>query len=212
MATALSLPADPLPTDDELAERVKAGDTAAFDLLHTRYERWLQQTTRRYFLVGGDREDLLQIARIGLWRAAQHYRDREGSAFRSWAWLIVHREIAVAIRHTMRLTPRMLDQAISLSTFTKASDDSPVALADTLASGDPLPDQNLMDREQTRVILDGLAQRLTSMEWQVLMHLLALHSMHDTATAMGLSFKQVDNARLRIRRKARAIREAESLP
>lgn len=209
MATALSLPVAPLPTDDELAERIQTGDAGAFDLLHTRYERWLQQTTRRYFLIGGDREDLLQIARIGLWRAAQQYRAREGSAFRSWAWLIIHREIATTIRHTMRHTPRMLDQAISLSTFTKASGDSPVALADTLAANGPLPDQPIIDREQTRGILDALAQRLTAMEWQVLMHWLACHSMDDTVRLMGLSFKQVDNARLRIRRKARAIREAE---
>lgn len=210
MATALFFSTEPLPTDDELAERIQSGDTAAFDLLHARYERLLQQTTYRYFLVGGDREDLLQIARLGLWRAARMFQPGKGSTFGSWVKFIVRREMADAIRYTMRESRRLPSQALSLDAPAQQTDHSTLTMANTWVDKTASAEQPLEQAEQVRELIGMLARCLTTLEWRVFIHLLAHRSMDDTARQLGLPRKSIDNARWRVRHKVRAMRGAEA--
>ncbi len=42
---------------------------------------WSVQKVKRYFLLGGDREDLLQEARLGLYKAVRDFKTEGMSSF-----------------------------------------------------------------------------------------------------------------------------------
>ena len=55
-------------TDEILVEKIMAGDTEAMDFLMNKYRNLVRSLARPLFLVGADKEDLIQEGMIGLYR------------------------------------------------------------------------------------------------------------------------------------------------
>lgn len=189
--------------DLTLLDRVKQGDEQAFSQLCTDSQTWLSRIVRRYYLPGGNKEDLMQVARIGLWQAALTYDPQRVGEFRQWAYVVVKRRLDEAIREANSHKNMVLTNARSLQA--KIFDDSELfILEDTIPSTEPCPEGIFEDDEQVFIVLNIMAEVLSASEWRILAAEMANNSITKTAADTGFSFKQVDNALQRIRRKAKA--------
>lgn len=66
---------------------------------------------RRYFLPGGDADDLEQEALIALWVAARNYDPDSGVPFEAFAALLIRRRLWTAIKTANRGSHRMISDA-----------------------------------------------------------------------------------------------------
>ncbi len=104
MSDALTLrPVSPTAqTDEELVTRSWGGDDEALETLLTRYRNFVRMKARSYFLVGADREDVVQEGMIGLYKAIRDYKDDREASFRGFAELCITRQIITAIKTATR--------------------------------------------------------------------------------------------------------------
>ncbi|MBU7008033.1 sigma-70 family RNA polymerase sigma factor [Phosphitispora fastidiosa] len=90
-------------SDEELVLLAKAGDDRAFEALLLRYDALINNITRKFFIQGNESGDVLQIARIALWEAAQHFDPGRG-LFRPFMGMVVKRRLQSAVRHSFSCT------------------------------------------------------------------------------------------------------------
>ena len=185
--------------DDALARAAQAGDDLALRALLARYLPVARRAGRRWFLAGGDRDDVEQEALIGLCEAVRDYDPEQGTSFRSFAELCVSRQVLTAVRGASRYKHRPLNKSVPLSPAPDEVVDLRAALA---AVADPA------DAVVARVgIDDALAQlsaRLSPLERDVLALCLERRSYGEIGARLGRHPKAVDNAVQRIKRKAGA--------
>ena len=201
----------PLP-DAALVWQTQSGHPEAFATLLQRYEARLQWWTRNYFLSGGDRADVDQVARIAFWQAVQQYRvqDPAAQAFAVWVQVAVVRDLQDAV-HTLRrrkrhATERLLSlDAARKMAGTHGAAENIAVLLDTVAAPDLSPEAVWIAQETVQDFWQALPTVLSSREWQVWQMWWQTQSIAETAHRVGLSYKFVDNALQRIRRKARAL-------
>ena len=97
-----------------LAEEAQAGDGAATEELLLRYKNAVLARARRYFLAGGETDDLVQEGMVGLYFAVRDYRKEEGKSFKNFAYLCVTRRIFDAVRSMTRRKNEVLNDSVSL--------------------------------------------------------------------------------------------------
>src|ERR671930_975382 len=102
-------------TDDELVLRARGGDEAALEHLLMRYKNFARVKARSYFLVGADKEDIVQEGMIGLYKAIRDFKDDKLSSFRAFAELCITRQIITAIKTATRQKHIPLNSYISLN-------------------------------------------------------------------------------------------------
>lgn len=194
-------PPRPEPSSDaDLAAAVQSGDAAAFDALATRHRGLVRATSRRYFIVGGDRDDLEQEALIGLYKAARDFRADHHVAFRSFAELCVNRQVMTAIKAANRKKHQPLNRSRSLTAPTvDGHDDDGHELAVPDPSADPLA--QLLSVEEATAAHKAIGAALSPLEADVLRRFVAGASYEAIADEVGRHAKAVDNALQRVKRK-----------
>lgn len=90
-------------TDESLAARAQAGEEGAEAELLNRYKSAVRARARKFFLEGGETEDLVQEGMIGLFAAVRAYRQDGGKSFKNFAYLCVSRRIYDALRAAGKL-------------------------------------------------------------------------------------------------------------
>jgi len=79
--------------DEEIVEDSRAGDDRALEYLINKYKGFVRAKARTYFLIGADREDIIQEGMIGLYKAIRDFRKDKLSSFRAFAELCITRQI-----------------------------------------------------------------------------------------------------------------------
>lgn len=191
------------PPDAELARRFQGGDREALDTLMGRYRRFARSRSRRYFIVGGDPDDLEQEALIGVYKAVRDYRPDHEVAFPAFAEVCVTRQLLSAIKAANRHKHRPLNAALSLHARREVGDDDGPSLSDRLAGpGDTDdPAERIVGDERLAVLAEAVAGELSGLETEVLGLYVAGRSYGEIATLVGRPAKSVDNAVQRIKRK-----------
>ena len=90
-------------TDESVAARAQAGEEGAEAELLNRYKSAVRARARKFFLEGGETEDLVQEGMIGLFAAVRAYRQDGGKSFKNFAYLCVSRRIYDALRAAGKL-------------------------------------------------------------------------------------------------------------
>lgn len=194
---------------EELALRARAGDAGALAELVARLEGVVKLSTRGLWLAaGGDREDLMQEARLGIIRAVATWRP-ERRRFLSFAFFCVRRQVAASLRDHGRRKHRVLTDALSASLdagATLPSGNGKPRLARMANPGAGNPEETVLEEETQAAVLRFLRDlrgRLTDLEWNAAWLVLGEgRSYKDAALALGRRIKAVDNAVQRARRKA----------
>jgi len=180
----------------------RSGDDVAIAELLTRY-RWLARSkARSYFIAGGDRDDVVQEAMIGLYKAVRDFDPSHGVAFAGFADLCVTRQVITAVKAATRYKHGPLRHSISLDAPTDRSRGGTQTVADTLcADVGTDPAEIVVSAAAVRRLGSHLDAVLSDLEADVLRLLLEGHSYVEIAQAVGRHTKTVDNAIQRLRRK-----------
>ena len=88
--------------DEDIVKRARGGCYVALEFLITKYRNFVRAKARSYFLVGADREDIIQEGMIGLYKAIRDYRSDRLASFRAFAELCITRQIITAIKTATR--------------------------------------------------------------------------------------------------------------
>ncbi|QBE97171.1 sigma-70 family RNA polymerase sigma factor [Blautia producta] len=187
-------------TDEELIERLRDGEQELEDYLMEKYKGMVLKKAHAMFIVGGEREDLIQEGMIGLFKALRDYQPGKSAVFSTFANLCVERQLYKAIEMSGRLKNKPLNSYISLS-----EEESPIL--DSLAFEQQDPEAIVIDRENVNVMQEKIRQHLSSFETQVLDSYLEGMTYTQIAEAMEKSPKSIDNALQRIRGKIREFLE-----
>ena len=189
-------------TDEEVVFAVKEGeDRAAQDYLINKYRNFVRAKARSYFLIGADREDIIQEGMIGLYKAIRDFRNDKLSSFRAFAELCVTRQIITAIKTATRQKHIPLNSYISLNKPIY-DEDSDRTLLDVL-SGARIsdPEELVISREEFVDIEEKMEEILSDLQWKVLMSYLDGKSYQEIAAELRRHVKSIDNALQRVKRK-----------
>ncbi|WP_110955666.1 RNA polymerase sporulation sigma factor SigH [Anaerosinus massiliensis] len=189
-------------TDEEIVAEAKANDNnIALDYLINKYRNFVRAKARSYFLIGADREDIIQEGMIGLYKAIRDFRNDKLSSFRAFAELCVTRQIITAIKTATRQKHIPLNSYVSLNKPIY-DEDSDRTLLDVL-SGSKIsdPEELVISREEFIDIEAKMGQILSDLEWKVLMSYLDGKSYQEIAVELDRHVKSIDNALQRVKRK-----------
>jgi len=187
--------------DEELVELAKKGDVAAQEYLINKYKNFVRAKARSYFLIGADREDIIQEGMIGLYKAIRDFREDRLSSFRAFAELCITRQIITAIKTATRQKHIPLNSYVSLNKPI-FDEDSDRTLLDVI-SGTKItdPEELIISREEFDDIEEKMGEILSSLEWEVLMAYLEGKSYQEIAVDLQRHVKSIDNALQRVKRK-----------
>ena len=188
-------------TDEQLILLLRQEDHVAEELLYGRYKQVVRSKARTYFLVGADREDIIQEGMIGLYKAVCDYSPDKQASFRAFAELCITRQIITAIKSATRKKHIPLNSYVSLNR-TVYDEGGERTLIDVLASTHISdPEEMLIGRENYDAVAKSIEESLTSLEKSALDLYLLGYSYQQIALALDKPVKSVDNAIQRVKKK-----------
>jgi RNA polymerase sporulation-specific sigma factor len=191
--------------DRDIVTRAQAGEHLAAEYLLYKYRNLVKTKVKSYFLVGAEKDDLLQVGMIGLWQAVIDFRGDKAISFPAFAKVCIQRHIITAIKTATRQKQQPLNTSLSLES---PSEDPTVDwnLSDVLTGDCALdPEEVVMRSEDTRQLQESLQQLLSDFEWRVLSGYQIGKSYREIARELECKTKSVDNALARIKRKVATV-------
>lgn len=188
-------------TDEDIVELAREGNNDASEFLINKYKNFVRAKARSYFLIGADKEDIIQEGMIGLYKAIRDFRPDKLSSFRAFAELCITRQIITAIKTATRQKHIPLNSYVSLNKPIY-DEDSDRTLLDVI-SGTRVtdPEELIISREEFNDIEAKMGEILSSLEWKVLMYYLEGKSYQEIAGDLNRHVKSIDNALQRVKRK-----------
>ncbi len=188
-------------TDEAVAELARDFDGDALEYLLNKYKNFVRAKARSYFLIGADREDIVQEGMIGLYKAVRDYRPTRMTSFRAFAELCVTRQIITAIKTATRQKHRPLNSYVSLSK-PAYDEESDRTMMDVISSSKiSNPEDIIIGREDFSSIETKMGKILSPLEMQVLRKYIDGRSYYEIAEELDRSVKSVDNALQRVKNK-----------
>lgn len=188
-------------SDEELVELVHLGNTEALDYLITKYRLFVKIKARSYFLIGADKEDIVQEGMIGLYKAVRDFKGDKLASFRAFAELCITRQIITAIKTATRQKHIPLNSYISLDKPIY-DEESERTLMDVITS--PVtdnPEHLMINREEYSRLEGQVSEVLSELEQQVLGLYLEGRSYNEISELLNRHVKSIDNALQRVKRK-----------
>lgn len=188
-------------TDEELIEQVHLGNTDALDFLISKYRLFVKAKARSYFLIGADKEDIIQEGMIGLYKAIRDFKEDKLASFRAFAELCITRQIITAIKTATRQKHIPLNSYVSLDKPIY-DEESERTLMDVITS--PIsddPEYLMINREDYNYLEQKMGEVLSELEQQVLVRYLEGQSYNEISEELDRHVKSIDNALQRVKRK-----------
>ena len=188
-------------TDEEIVLIAQQGDQQAVEFLVDKYKNFVKAKARSYFLIGADREDIIQEGMIGLFKAVRDYKGDKLSMFRAFAELCITRQIITAIKTATRQKHIPLNSYISLNkpVYDEESDRTLMDILYTTRIANP--EEIFISREEFMNIEKKMGEMLSPLEWKVLTYYLEGKSYQEIASLLKRHVKSIDNALQRVKRK-----------
>lgn len=185
-----------------LVRAAQRGDQRASCELVRRYRGLIRCKARSYYLIGADRDDIIQEGMIGLFKAIRDYDSSRQASFHSFAELCVTRQIITAVKSSTRRKHTPLNSYVSLSRSASSDDDGERLLSDILAAREVCdPAEIVIGAWETNFIRSGVIEALSPFEADVLRLYTGGKSYQEIAEGLGRHTKAVDNALQRVKRK-----------
>lgn len=196
--------------DEDLVETAKNGDDRASEFLINKYRNFVRVKAKAYFLIGADREDIIQEGMIGLYKAIRDFRRDKLSSFRAFAELCVTRQIITAIKTATRQKHIPLNSYISLNKPIY-DEDSDRTLLDVIGGMNVSdPEELVINEEASARMRARIRSNLSDLEHRVLSAYLEGKSYQEMANELQRHVKSIDNALQRVKRKLeRNLEQAE---
>ena len=187
--------------DEEIVAYARDGDIEAQEFLINKYKNFVRAKARSYFLIGADREDIIQEGMIGLYKAIRDFRLDKLSSFRAFAELCITRQIITAIKTATRQKHIPLNSYVSLNKPIYDEDSDRTLLDIVSGAGLTDPEELVISREEFDHIEEKIGELLSVLERKVLISYLNGKSYQEIAGDLNRHVKSVDNALQRVKRK-----------
>ncbi len=197
--------------DEEIVESARKGDTEALEFLIKKYKNFVRAKARSYFLIGADKEDIIQEGMIGLYKAIRDYKQDKLTSFKAFAELCITRQIITAIKTATRQKHIPLNSYISLNKpiYDEESDRTLLDILSGVKIMDP--EELIISREELKNIESKIGEILSDLEWEVLIYYLQGKSYQEIAVELNRHVKSIDNALQRVKRKLERYLETKDL-
>lgn len=180
-------------SDEEVAVLAAGGSSVAANHLIARYRNYVYKCAASYFVVGGDREDLVQEGMIGLYKAIRDFNPNASYSFSVFAATCIKRQIITAVKSSTRKKHLPLNSYVSLSDSEAECESAVSELSEPLSV--------ILDKEYKKRVSARIGKKLSKLELKVLYCYLSGMRYKDIARTVGKDAKAVDNAISRIKKK-----------
>lgn len=188
-------------TDEGIVEAVRNGDSVALEYLINKYKNFVRAKARSYFLIGADREDIVQEGMIGLYKAIRDFKGDKLASFKAFAELCITRQIITAIKTATRQKHIPLNSYVSLDKPIYDEDSDRTLLDVICGTRVSDPEELIINQEEFVGLEDKMSQILSDLERKVLMLYLDGRSYQEIAVDLKRHVKSIDNALQRVKRK-----------
>lgn len=188
--------------DNTIIKKIKSGDKQALNYLLDKYTEIVNMKSGKYFIVGAEKEDIMQEGLIGLFKAIKSFDPEKQSSFKTFANLCVERQLQTAIKSSMRQKHMPLNSYLSfnISAYDENDDTSLLEVFETENTAeDPL--DIVTKKEYYDFVEERIEETLSDFEKQVLHRYTNGESYTEIAEKLDSPVKSVDNAIQRIRKK-----------
>ena len=193
-------------SDEQLVELARKGDVDAEEFLLTKYKEMVLSRSAIYYIVSGDRDDVVQEGMIGLIKAIRGYKPESGT-FSNFAYVCVTRQIISAVRSANREKHSPLNDAISLDQPLASGSADGSTLADTIPAGEASdPAEVAVKTELLNIIMGQKNVSFSKLEHATIKYLTQGKNYREIADLTGKTPKQIDNAIQRIRAKLQDLK------
>ncbi len=178
-------------------KNAKAGNESAIQEIFSSFKNIFQLKTKNYFFYGGDKEDVLQEAMIGLLKAINAYDENKNASFTTFAILCIKRQIITAIKSSNSGKNRILNMAM----HSPESEDNSNVSYESKSFNFHSPEEIYLSKERFNLLNQYLKNNLSKMENEIFDYMLAEMSYTEIAKKIGREPKSVDNSIQRIKKK-----------
>lgn len=195
--------------DEELIVRLRDGEAAITDYIMDKYKNLVRSKAGSMYILGADREDLIQEGMIGLFKAIRDYDTGRDASFFTFADLCISRQMYTAIQAAGRQKHAPLNTYISL--YASATEGEPGqgeegSLINSMVSKQERnPEELLIDKENLELLEKAIEKELSGFEKQVLDLYLTGMKYGQIAKVLGRDDKSTDNALQRTKAKLKKI-------
>lgn len=189
-------------SDEGLVDIAKSGDKNALEYLINKYKELVNMKVSKYFIIGAEKEDIVQEGLIGLYKAVKSYSPDKQNSFKTFANMCIERQLITAIKSSNRQKHMPLNSYLSLNESAYENDEE-TSLFDTFNSHqieDPL--ETITKQEYYKSVEIAIDKSLSDFEKQVLNRYMKGESYVQIAEKLATPVKSIDNAIQRIRKKA----------
>ena len=193
--------------DEQVIREIQSGDNMALNYLMNKYNDLVNMKASKFFMVGAERDDMVQEGLIGLYKATKSFNAEKQNSFKTFANLCIERQLITALKTSNRQKNIPLNSAFSLNTAAYEENDD-VSVLDILeAKTTEDPAEMITKQEYYKSIENKINESLSDFERQVLHYYKQGKSYAAIAEKLGTKVKSVDTAIQRIRKKANKIKE-----
>jgi len=178
---------------EELIKLAQSGDEMAMQEIISEYKYIVSSVARGYFIIGGEKEDLIQEGMAGLFKAIITFDTSKDVSFKTYATRLIERDIISAIRKSHTSNNEVLSEAIYVETDDFSSEDN--------------PELDIISEESYKELYDIILKSLSDFEGTVVTYYLKGYSYVDIAKKLGETPKSIDNALTRIKKKLQFLKE-----
>ena len=191
-------------SDEELINSIRADDKKALEFLICKYKDLVNSKVNKYFIIGAEKEDIIQEGLIGLHKAIKDYKEDKQNSFKSFANLCIERQLITAIKSSNRQKHMPLNSYLSLNMPAYEDSDGNadtevMEILDANIIEDPL--DTITKKEYMSNVESVIDTSLSDFEKKVLNRYIQGESYVKIAQKLDAPVKSVDNAIQRIRKK-----------
>lgn len=195
-------------SDEELILMYRDGEEEAAGFLMNKYKNLVRKKAGSMYILGGDREDLIQEGMIGLYKAVRDYDLGRDVNFYTFADLCVSRQMYTAVQASNRQKHLPLNTYISIYGQSMNSEEGigEYNLMNMLVSQtDSNPEEMMIAQENMEQMEQAILKELSQLEKQVFeLHLTGMNYTQ-IAKVLGRDEKSTDNALQRMKGKIKKI-------
>lgn len=186
-------------TDEQLIEELNNGNELAESELLLRYKFYVMKMVRRFYLVGGDMEDLIQEGMIGLYRAIKKYQTGRNATFKTFAITCIKHQLQGAISKANSKKHKVLSEAVSFHNYAENdTTDGNDFVFDTLTELST-PVDALIDKENFETLKQDIKQILSPLEEKVFDMYLQGYKLNEISQGLNTDRRGIENALARVR-------------
>lgn len=184
-----------------LIKSAQKGDIKAIDELFEKHKHYVLSISRKFYLIGGDKDDLMQEGMLGYFKAINTF-DTSKSEFLPYAKTLIVHQIVNAVKKANSGKSSFLNERMPLNNQGEVilEDENRVfGLPNTSLS----PENELLFNEDYLNLLNNVKSKLSTFENEILELYLNGYDYKDIMKKLNINYKSIDNALSRIKHKLR---------